>query len=106
MMGIAERGIEIQCILKSVDPFLRFPCGCKGLPQVIPNGRAGLTLQRGFVMRDGLIVASLFRECETEIGLGYPIIQCHIRGVLEKSDAIMPVSQLRTRKPGAKRQCN
>ena len=104
MMGTAERGIELQRILKSVDPFLTFPCGNEGLAQVIPDDCAGLALQCGLVMGDGFIVATLLRECETEIGLGYSIIHRDIRGVLEKSDAIMPVSQLHTRKPGAERQ--
>ena len=57
-------------------------------------------------MNNRFIIVCLLRECETEISLGYSIIHCHIRGVLEKSDAIMPVLQLRTRKAGAKRQCN
>src|SRR5204863_1647851 len=104
MMSTAERGIELQRILKSVDSFLKFPCDYEGFPQVIPDDCAGLALQCGLVMGDGFIVATLFRECETEIGLGYSIIYRDVRGVLEKSDAIMPVSQLHTRKPGAERQ--
>src|SRR5438067_3108526 len=106
MMGTAERGIEIQRLLKSADRFLQFPCGYERLSQVIPNCCSGLILQCAFVMDDRFIVVPLPRECETEISLGYSIIHCHIRGVLEKSDAIMPVLQLRTRKAGAKRQCN
>src|SRR5207249_11334097 len=106
MMGAAERGIELQRFLKSVDRFLQFPCGYEGLTQVIPNDCAGLGVQCAFVMDDRFIVVPLLRECETEISLGYSIIHCHIRGVLEKSDAIMPILQLRTRKASAKRQCN
>src|SRR5882724_1175536 len=107
-MSIAHRGVELQRILKSVDRFLQFSCGCEGSPKVIPEGCgcAGITLQHGLVMGDGFIVLSLLRECETEVGLGYPITHRYIRGVLEKSDAIVPISQLRTRKAGAKHQCN
>src|SRR5207249_2895022 len=106
LMGTAERGIELQRILKSVDRLLQFPCDYEGLAQVIPDDCAGLALQCGLVMGDGFIVATLFRECETKIRFGYSIFDGHIRGVLENSDAVMPVFQLRARKPGAERQRN
>ncbi len=105
-MGFDVRGVELQRILKSIDRFLQFPSGCEGSAQVIPDDCVGLTVQRGLVMGDRFIVVPLLRECETEIGLGYSINHRHIQGVLEKSDAVMPVSQLRARKPGAKHQCH
>src|SRR6266581_7123906 len=115
-MGIAHGGVELQRILKSVDRFLQFPSGCEGAPEVIPDSCVcagitlehglGITLERGLVMGYFFIVFFLFRECVTEIALGYPISHRYIHGVLEKSDAVMPVSQLRARKPGAKRQCH
>src|SRR5206468_11254474 len=115
-MGIAHGGVELQRILKSIDRFLQFPCGCEEAREVIPDSCvcAGITLEhglritleRGLVMGDGFIEFFLFRECVTEIALGYPISHRYIQGVLKKSDTVMPVSQLRARKPGAKHQCN
>ena len=120
-MGIAHGRVEFQRILIGVDRFLQFPYGCEGSPQVIPDGcgclgitlrqqlvllRGRQPLQHGLVMGDGFIMLSLFRECETEVGLGCPISHGYIQGVLEKSDAVMPVSELRTGKPGAQHQGN
>src|SRR5438094_4684074 len=120
-MGIANGRVELQRFLKGVDRFLQFPYGCEGSPKVIPDvcGCLGITLrqqlvllrgrqplQHGLVMGDGFIMLSLYRECVSEVGLGYPISHGYIQGVLEKSDAVMPVSELRTGKPDAKRECN
>src|SRR6266404_2836610 len=107
-MGVAHGRVELQRILKSVDRFLQFPCGCEGSPQIIPDGcvSAGMTLQHGFVMGNGSIVLSLFRECVTEVGLGCTMIRRYIQGVLKKNDAVVPVSQLRACKPCTKHQCN
>src|SRR5438552_19107711 len=105
-MSIDEIWTEIQRILKGFDRFLQFPSGCEGSAQVIPDDCVGLSVQRGLVIDDSFIAVPLLRECETEIGLRYPINHRHIQGVLEKSDAVMPVSQLRARKPGAKHQCH
>src|SRR5438552_14671005 len=107
-MCIAQGRVERQGILKSGDRFLELPCGCKGFPKIIPEGyiSVGITLKHGLVTGNGFIVLSLSRELVTEVCLGHPISHRYIHGVLKKSDAVMPVWQLRTRKPGAKHQCN